>query len=202
MHIQRSEDIVFANNQIVGSRMGAFFLAEYCKNALVTGNIVDGTNGSRVISLEKSSENVVLMGNTFRNGGRGSWINQPRNLILQGNIFVNNTTKCIPDPWQGRKTFKTGTWESYPEMYFTLHQPKGEYGPVILKDNLFVLGEHGDAEGVTFAPNGHDIQMTGNVFQKRSTQIVLDPGCQKMNVRDNPGADVLVRKPTSQSGNW
>lgn len=30
MHIQRSRNIIFANNHILGSRMGAFFLAEYC----------------------------------------------------------------------------------------------------------------------------------------------------------------------------
>ena len=54
MHIQKSRGIVFSSNQIIGSRMGAFFLAEFCRDAVVTGNTVDGTNGSRVISVEKS----------------------------------------------------------------------------------------------------------------------------------------------------
>ncbi len=45
MHIQRCENVIFANNHILGSRMGAFFLAEYCRNATITGNLVDGTNG-------------------------------------------------------------------------------------------------------------------------------------------------------------
>ena len=94
MHIQKSRGITFANNHITGSRMGAFFLAEFCKNATITGNTVDGSNGSRVISVEKSCEDVTVVGNTFRNGGRGSWINQPRNFVLADNIFVNNTTKC------------------------------------------------------------------------------------------------------------
>jgi hypothetical protein len=82
MHIQKSHSIVFANNHITGSRVGAFFLAEYCKDATITGNTVDGTNGSRVVSVEKSCEDVTIVGNTFRNGGRGSWINQPRNFVL------------------------------------------------------------------------------------------------------------------------
>jgi len=82
MHIQKSHSIVFANNHSTGSRMGAFFLAEYCKDATITGNTVDGTNGSRVVSVEKSCEDVTIVGNTFRNGGRGSWINQPRNFVL------------------------------------------------------------------------------------------------------------------------
>ena len=51
MHIQKSRGVVFAGNHITGSRMGAFFLAEYCKDAVITGNTVDGTNGSRVISV-------------------------------------------------------------------------------------------------------------------------------------------------------
>jgi hypothetical protein len=202
MHIQRCKDIVFANNHITGSRMGAFFLAEYCKNATITGNIIDGTNGSRVISVEKSSENVTIVGNTFRNGGRGSWINQPKNLIIQGNIFVNNTTKCEPDAWRGRKTFKTGTWESYPEMYFTLHEPHGRYGPVILKDNLFVLGESCSSEVVTFAPNGFSVQMSGNVFQGKNGEIVIDPACVDFVVKDNAGANVVRKGSRSQSGNW
>src|SRR6202034_2612743 len=143
MHIQKSRGVVFANNHITGSRMGAFFLAEFCQNATITGNTVDGTNGSRVISVEKSCEDVTITGNTFRNGGRGSWINQPKNFILSGIIFVNNTTKCEPDQRRGRRTFLTGGWETYSELYFTRYEPEGEYGPVIVRDNIFVLGESG-----------------------------------------------------------
>jgi len=36
-----------------------------------------------------------VVGNTFRNGGRGSWINQPQGLILSGNVFINNTTNTL-----------------------------------------------------------------------------------------------------------
>jgi len=97
MHIQRCRNIVFANNHILGSRMGAFSLAEFCQNATITGNLVDGTNGSRVISVEKSCTDVTMTGNTFRNGGRGAWINQPVNFVMTGNVFVNNTTKNEPD---------------------------------------------------------------------------------------------------------
>jgi len=202
MHVQRCEDVVFANNHITGSRMGAFFLAEYCRNAVITGNIVDGTNGSRVISLEKSSENVTMTGNTFRNGGRGAWINQPRNLVMVGNVFLNNTTKCEPDPWRGRRTFRTGDWESYPEMYFTLHQAKGKYGPVIVRDNLFVLGPHGSSEVVTFAPGGSGIQFTGNTFVGRPGVISVDPECADAVVRDNAGVTLRTESAKAQSGNW
>lgn len=108
MHIQRCHGVVCTGNHIVGLRMGAFFLAEYCKNAVIIGNKVDGTNGSRVMSIEKSCEDVVVTGNTFRNGGRGSWINQPRNLVLADNIFENNTTKREANPRRGRRTVRNG----------------------------------------------------------------------------------------------
>ena len=141
MHVQRCYNVVFANNQILGTRMGACSFAEYCKNATISGNLVDGSNGSRVMSVEKSCEDVTIIGNTFRNGGRGSWINQPKNFILQGNVFVNNTTKGEHDPRRGRRDFTTGDYERWPELYFTLYQANGRYGPVIVRDNIFVLAD-------------------------------------------------------------
>jgi hypothetical protein len=164
MHIHSCHNNIFSNNQILGARMGAFFLAEYSKNSSIIGNTVNGTNGSRVISIERSNEDVTVIGNTFRNGGRGSWINQPKNLIMQGNIFINNTTKCDPGPWIGRKTFKTGTWESYSEIYFTTYQKGGKYGPVILKDNIFETGP-GAAAAIQFEKNGEDVLVEGNFFK-------------------------------------
>ena len=101
MHIQKCDGVTFTGNHITGSRMGAFFLAEYCRNATITGNTVDGTNGSRVISVERSCRDVTIVGNTFRGGGRGSWINQPTNFVLADNVFEDNTTKCEPNPKRG-----------------------------------------------------------------------------------------------------
>ncbi len=188
MHIQRCHNNVFAGNQITGSRMGAFFLAEYCRNSTVTGNTVDGTNGSRVMSIEKSNEDVTVVGNTFRNGGRGSWINQPRNVIFQGNVFVNNTTKCERDPRRGRRSFETGDYERYSEIYFTLHQPGGSYGPVILKDNLFVSGPE-CRQVLEFGPQGHELLIDGNVFAGTARTIAVDPSCTGVRFGLNPGLE-------------
>lgn len=187
MHIQRSQDIVFSNNHILGSRMGAFFLAEFCKNATVTGNIVDGGNGSRVISVEKSTEDVTMTGNTFRNGGRGAWINQPRNFILQGNIFINNTTKGEPGPWRGRRSHQSGDYLKYPELYFTQYEPEGGYGNILVKDNLFVTGE-GASAAITFARGGSDITVEGNHMQGAARQIVVEQGVERIRVSGNLGA--------------
>ncbi|MDP4939084.1 MAG: right-handed parallel beta-helix repeat-containing protein, partial [Verrucomicrobiales bacterium] len=194
MHIQRSRNIVFADNHIVGSRMGAFFLAEFCQNATVTGNLIDGTNGSRVMSVEKSCEDITIIGNTFRNGGRGSWINQPKNFILQGNIFTNNTTKAEAALRRGRRSYETGEPRQFPELYFTLHEEDGSYGPVIVKDNIFQLGESAPAEAVTFAPNGRNLIMTGNIFREKAVTIAVDPSCESITIHDNPGAE-LKRTP-------
>ncbi len=194
MHIQKCRNIVFANNQILGSRMGAFFLAEFCQNATITGNLVDGTNGSRVISVEKSCTDVTMTGNTFRNGGRGAWINQPVNFIMTGNVFINNTTKNEPDMRRGRIAFQTAKPGQFPELYFTLYEPGATYGPVIVKDNIFILGDSAPNEAVTFAPNGHDLIFTGNTFQNKDALIVVDPTCTCSTIEKNLGAKT-VKKP-------
>jgi len=200
MHIQRCRNIVFANNHILGSRMGAFFLAEFCQNATITGNLVDGTNGSRVISVEKSCTDVTMTGNTFRNGGRGAWINQPVNFIMTGNVFINNTTKNEPDMRRGRIAFQTAKPGQFPELYFTLYEPNATYGPIIVKDNLFQLGDHCPEEAVTFAPNGHDLVFTGNTFQRAGERVgkpvllSVDPNCTRGTIEGNLGAKT-VKKP-------
>ena len=194
MHIQRCRNIVFANNHILGSRMGAFFLAEFCQNATITGNLVDGTNGSRVISVEKSCTDVTMTGNTFRNGGRGAWINQPVNFIMTGNVFINNTTKNEPDMRRGRIAFQTAKPGQFPELYFTIYEPEATYGPVIVKDNIFILGDSAPEEAVTFAPNGHDLVFTGNTFQNKPATIVIDPTCIRSTIEGNLGAKT-VKKP-------
>ena len=198
MHIHSCHNNIFSNNQILGARMGAFFLAEYSKNSSIVGNTVNGTNGSRIMSIERSNEDVTVIGNTFRNGGRGSWINQPKNLIMQGNIFINNTTKCDPGPWKGRKTFKTGTWESYSEIYFTTYQKEGKYGPVILKDNIFETGP-GAAAAIQFEKNGEDVLVEGNFFKGHTGIINLDADDKTITIGKNFGAKVMESKDGGKS---
>lgn len=189
MHIHSSESNIFSNNHILGARMGAFFLAEFCKNSTITGNIVDGTNGSRVMSIEKSNEDVVVIGNTFRNGGRGTWINQPKNLIIKDNIFINNTTKGESDPWRGRIDYKTGQWWASAEIYFTTWEKGASYGPIILKDNIFVSGPEA-AAAVQFEKNGKDIIVEGNIFKGSTGTIYLDESDTSIYVRNNIGSTV------------
>ncbi|MCX5658931.1 MAG: right-handed parallel beta-helix repeat-containing protein [Planctomycetota bacterium] len=191
MHIQRCRDVAFTGNQIAGSRMGAFFLAEHCENATVTGNTIDGTNGSRIMSVERSCTNVTIVGNTFRDGGRGSWINQPKRLILEGNVFVNNTTKGERDPWRGRKGLETGDYERWPEMYFTRWQPEGTYGPCIIRGNIFATGPE-CAQAIVFHAGGHDLLLESNVFEGPGRTIRVEPGCEPPAMRGNVGIERVV----------
>ncbi len=186
MHIQKSRDIVFSGNHITGSRMGAFFLAEFCRNAVIIGNTVDGTNGSRVMTVEKSCEDVTIVGNTFRNGGRGSWINQPRNFVLADNIFINNTTKCERDPRRGRRSFLTGDYERYAELYFTTYEPGGRYGNVTVRGNVFVTGKEA-THAITFAPGGDTLLVKDNIFRGGVRTIAPAMGCTKVTIEGNIG---------------
>jgi hypothetical protein len=188
MHLQRSQDAVFSHNHITGSRMGAFFIAEFCQRVTAASNTVDGSNGSRVMSVEKSATDIAIIGNTFCNGGRGSWINQPRNLLLQGNVFSNNTTKCEHDPRRGRRSFATGDYEHYAEMYFTTYEPGGRYGNVVIRDNLFVTGPEA-THAITFAPGGENILVTNNAFRGSVRSMAPATGCTNVMVQGNPGLD-------------
>lgn len=186
MHIQKSRRIVFDRNRITGSRMGAFFLAEFCQDALITDNFVDGTNGSRVVSIEKSCADVTVRGNTFRNGGRGSWINQPRNLTMTDNVFERNTTKCEADPRRGRRSFVTGGYEEYAEMYFTTYEVGGTYGDVTLRNNRFISGPNAK-HAMTFMPGGSQIIIQGNRFEGPVRDIPAAKGCSDVDISGNTG---------------
>ncbi len=188
MHIQKSRGVAFSGNHITGSRMGAFFLAEFCRDAVITGNTVDGSNGSRVVSVEKSCEDVTVVGNTFRNGGRGSWINQPRNFVLANNIFVNNTTKCERDPRRGRRSFVTGDYEQYAELYFTTYEPGGRYGNVTIRGNIFISGPHA-THAITFAPGGDCLLVADNIFQGPIRTIGPITDCRDVTTRGNAGVE-------------
>jgi hypothetical protein len=186
MHIQKCRRIVFDRNQITGSRMGAFFLAEFCQGALITNNVIDGTNGSRVVSIEKSCKDVIVRGNTFRNGGRGSWINQPRNLLMEDNVFEHNTTKCERDPKRGRRSFVTGEYEEYAEVYFTTYEVDGTYGNVVLRNNRFISGPNAK-HAMTFMPGGSNIVIQGNRFEGTARDIPPAKGCSGVDISGNIG---------------
>ncbi len=186
MHIQKSRRIVFDRNRITGSRMGAFFLAEFCQGAVITDNVVDGTNGSRVVSIEKSCQDVVVRGNTFRNGGRGSWINQPRNLLMEDNVFEHNTTKCEADPRRGRRSYLTGGYEEYAEMYFTTYEAGGTYGDVVLRNNRFISGPNAK-HAMTFMPGGSNIVIQGNRFEGPVRDIPRPAVCSGVVISGNLG---------------
>ncbi len=185
MHILECENAVFANNQILRARMGAFYIGFRCKNVTVTGNTVYGTNGSRVISVERESEDIVISGNTFTGGGRGSWFNQPKNIVVSNNIFIRNTNKCKKNLEIGRISYATGDFERYPELYFTTWQDNAStYGPVVISGNIIETDESADA-AIAFNPGGKDILIEGNVFRGAVNEIHVAKECEQPMLHQN-----------------
>lgn len=193
MHIHMSHNVIYSGNQITGSRMGAFFIAQFCKNVTVTGNTVLGTNGSRVMSVEKSTEDITIVGNTFSGGGRGTWINQPYNIILAENIFTRNTNKCTPSPAVGRLTPSSGKYESYPEIYFTTWQKDASYGAVIMRSNIITADANAKA-AVAFHNGGKDIVFEGNILKGETRSVFVGEKCEMPMMSGNIGMGELLRE--------
>jgi hypothetical protein len=64
---------------------------------------------------------------------------------------------------------------------------------VIVRDNIFILGESAPPDAVTFALNGHDLQCTGNIFIGKAASIAVDPSCQRTLIENNRGADTVTK---------
>lgn len=191
MHINKSINVVFANNQILGARMGALYIGFCCDNVTVTGNTVYGTNGSRTMSIECGTKNITITGNTFIGGGRGSWFNQNENIIISDNVFIRNTKKCTSHINVGRICQATGEFESYPELYFTTYGTG--YGPVILRGNI-IETEKGASAAVAFNPGGKNILMEGNIIRGEVSEIHVASGCEKPLMVNNTGIGVIKDK--------
>ena len=197
MHVYNCYNAIVSNNHITGSRMGAFFIAQFCKDVTVTGNTVLGGNGSRVLSVEKSTENITIVGNTFTGGGRGVWINQPYNFVMSENVFVDNTRKCTPDPKIGRLTPSSGSYEYYPEIYFTTWQKGASYGPVIMRSNIIQTSPYCSA-ALAFNDGGKEIVFEGNVLRGGSRDIYVGKKCETPYMYHNVGVGKILNEIPSE----
>lgn len=185
-HVSESENVVFANNQILGSRMGAMYIGFFCKNVTITGNTVYGTNGSRSLSVELCTQDITLSGNVFVGGGRGNWFNCPKNVIVSNNLFISNTQKCVPDINIGRISHVTGEYEKYPELYFTSNENADEYGSIVIKGNIFETSE-GASAAIAFNPGGKNIVVEGNIFKGNMRDVHVANGCEEPLISNNQG---------------
>jgi hypothetical protein len=125
---------------------------------------------------------TVLTGN--RLSARGDTMHLQR---CHHNVFVNNTTKGEPDPARGRRSYETGDYERWPEMYFTTHEPGGTYGPLIISDNVFVTGSQA-REALHFESGGRDISLTGNHFRGPVRAVEFESGCEGVHKAGNQGS--------------
>ncbi len=138
MHIQKSQGIVFMTTR---SSFPAWERSFWRSSARTQSSRETSSmhECSRVIT-SRSPAKMSQSQATLFNGGRGSWINQPRNFTLADNIFINNTTKCQHDPRRGRRSFLTVATSSMPKLYFTTYEPGGRYGHVTVRGNTFISG--------------------------------------------------------------
>ena len=144
------------------------------------------------MSIECDTKNVTITGNTFIGGGRGSWFNQNKNVVVSDNVFARNTKKCTPDFEIGRVCQVTGDFESYPEIYFTTCGGM-EYGPIILRGNIIETDLNASA-AVAFNPGGKDIIVEGNVIKGENHTIHVASGCETPLMVNNIGIDNVEDK--------
>lgn len=197
-HFHQCRDGVIRDNILSGARMGAMFLSFGCENMLVTGNIVDGGNGSRVLTVETGGTGIRIEGNIFKNGGRGTWIDTPHGIILRGNLFERNTCKASPDPAVGRISPTAGTYERFAEIYFTTRQNGAVYGDITLEDNLIRTGE-GCTAALAFNANGQNIRVTGNTFAGASRGIYVSDACRNVQIHGNFGDPERIESIANES---
>ena len=170
--------------------MGAMFFAFGCEDVLCEGNIVDGGNGSRVLTVETGGTNVRIVGNIFKNGGRGTWIDTPRGLEIRGNVFLRNTGKCRRDPKLGRISPTRGSFERYAEMYFTTRKCGAIYGDICIEGNVFDCADCTAAIALTAA--GENIRIAGNCVTGGGLYVSAE--CRNVTIEKNAGQLPLLQE--------
>ncbi len=195
MHIHTSSDVVFCRNLISSARMGAFFLAFNCDHADIYDNTVYGTNGSRVLTVERGCRDVKIHHNTFSGGGRGCWFNQNDNIIVEDNIFRNNVQKGIQKIGTGRRSPFSGAFEQYPEIYFT-HALKS-YSNIIMRNNLIESTLNNTQPAILFEENGSGIILEDNILQGTSREIAIGENAE-VQYRRNSGVSEYNQKSVAE----
>ena len=195
MHIHTSSDVIFCRNLISSARMGAFFLAFNCDHADIYDNTVYGTNGSRVLTLERGCREVNIHNNVFTGGGRGCWFNQNDNIIVTDNIFKDNVQKGIQQIGVGRRSPFSGAFEQYPEIYFT-HALKS-YSNIIMRNNLIESTVNNTQPAILFEKNGTGIILENNVLQGTSREIAVE-GNADVQFSGNTGVSEYNKKSVAE----
>lgn len=187
------------NNMLRGARMGAMFLSSYCSDMTVSHNIVNGGNGSRVLTVETGGTNIRIISNIFYNGGRGTWIDTPHGILLKGNIFRQNTCKSTPDPTIGRLSPTQGTFERFAEIYFTTRQHGAVYGDIDLQSNVICTGE-GCTAALAFNAHGQNIRISNNLFDGPCRKIYVSQSCENLQLEDtNQGNPIISSQIENES---
>jgi len=189
-HFHHCRNGLISGNMLNGARMGAMFLSNGCENMRVIGNIVNGGNGSRILTVETGGTGVLIEGNIFRGGGRGTWIDTPHGITLSSNIFDRNTCKSTPDTLVGRISPTEGTFEHFAEIYFTTRQHGAVYGDITLENNLIHTGE-GCSAALAFNAHGQNIRVSGNTFIGTNRNMYVSSECENVKIDGNYGDPMM-----------
>ena len=184
MHIQKSRGVVFADNHITGSRMGAFFLAEFCQDAIITGNTVDGYE-----RLARGQRGEVVRGRDdcrqHLPQRRTRFMDQPAAQLRAGRQCLREQHDQVRTrPAARAAQFRDGRLRALRGA--VLHHPRagGRYGNVIVRGNIFTSGPHAE-HAITFAPGGDTMLVADNIFSGPVRDIAPVVGCDNVTVRGN-----------------
>ena len=84
------------------------------------------------------------------------------------------------------RSYLTGGYEEYAEMYFTTYEAGGTYGDVVLRNNRFISGPNA-RHAMTFMPGGSKIVVQGNRFEGPVRDIPPTTGCSGVDISGNLG---------------
>lgn len=171
-HFHLCHDLTVENNEIKFARMGALFLSAGCQRAVLRRNKVEGGSCSRILTLETGCTDILVEGNRFSGGGRGTWIDTPHGVTVRDNEFVCNTEKCVPG--RGRRSPTDGENEKYGEIYFTARQKDAPFGDVLFEGNRVVSGE-GATAALAVLGRGRNIRLKNNEFTGATRAIYAAP---------------------------
>ena len=156
MHIQKSRGVIFADNHITGSRMGAFFLAEYLQ-----GRDHHRQHRGRHERLARDERREVVRGRDDHRQHlpqrRPRLLDQPAAQLRAGRQHLREQhdqvrTRPAPRAPQLRHRRLRALRRA------VLHHPRagGRYGNVIVRGNIFTSGPK-PTHAITFAPGGDTI---------------------------------------------
>jgi parallel beta-helix repeat protein len=151
-----------ADNQILNSTMGGFFL-EGCTRVVATDNIMR-KNGSRGCTIERDSVDCILSNNIVEHSGReGLWAPDVARIVVSNNIFRENGQKDDADKDSEIRINDEARYTTVP-------------ADILIQGNIFEPTAHSNSVIQVNAGVGTGIVIAGNTFTGPVRTIAIDEG--------------------------